>query len=247
MDYHRLVELDRWALFRLNLLIDKVTGYFERHEYHQVFHALHNFCVIDMSSIYLDIIKDRLYCSAADDPKRRSAQTVLATILKNLTLLMAPILTFTAEEIWQLLGEKSCPTVQVADWPATNPQWADEELGNRWEILFKAREEVTRVLEYYRKEKLIGGSLEACIDLWADDSIYPLLADYRDQLACIFIVSRVTLHRGLDNAPGEALAGEQSPVKIVVGKAPGHKCPRCWMFTDSGQELCPRCLEVVAV
>lgn len=245
VDYREMTELDRWALYRLNRLIEKVTGCFERYEYHQVFHGLHNFCVTEMSNIYLDIIKDRLYCSAADDPQRRSAQTVLNIILKNLVLLMAPILTFTAEELWQFLPEKPYPTVQVADWPVVTPQWEDRELGERWETLLRVRGEVTPVLERYRREKLIGGSLEAVVELWADDSLYPLLDRYREQLDTILIVSRVSLYRGLEEAPAKALTGEELPVKITVEKAPGHKCPRCWIFTDSGEELCPRCRGVV--
>lgn len=243
--YRDLTELDRWALYRLNLLIDKITGYFESHEYHQVFHALHNFCVTDMSTTYLDIIKDRLYCSAAGDLKRRSAQTVLDTVLKNLILLMAPILTFTAEEIWQFYAEKPYPTVQVADWPKPTSQWADAGLGKRWETLLGVREEVVRVLERYRREKMIGGSLEAGVELWADDSIYSLLADYRDQLADLFIVSRICLHRGLDGASAETITGQQLSLKIAVVKASGHKCPRCWRYIESPQELCSRCQSVV--
>ncbi len=245
VDYGELSELDRWALFRLNLLIEKITGYFERYEYHQVFHALHNFCVTDMSSIYLDIIKDRLYCSAAGNLGRRSAQTVLSAVLENLVLLMAPILTFTAEEIWQFLGEKPCPTVQVANWPRPRPEWADEKLGERWDALLQVREEVTRVLERCRQDKIIGGSLEAGIGLWAGDPVYSLLDRYRDQLTSIFIVSHVSLHRDLDSAPAEASAGQMLPIKITVGKAPGHKCPRCWMFTESRDELCDRCRQVI--
>ncbi|HHX86572.1 MAG TPA: class I tRNA ligase family protein, partial [Firmicutes bacterium] len=247
VEYRSLAELDRWALFRLNQLIEKITGYYEHHEYHQVFHALHNFCVTDLSNVYLDIIKDRLYCSAAGNLERRSAQTVLAIVLKNITLLMAPILTFTAEEIWQFLPKRAYPTVQIADWPEPTAQWADTELGKRWEVLLKVREEVTWVLEQYRQKKLIGGSLEASVDLWVEESFYQSLADYEDQLATIFIVSGLSLHRGFHTAPDEAITGQQCPVKIAVRKAPGHKCPRCWMFTESKQELCSRCQQVIAV
>jgi isoleucyl-tRNA synthetase len=239
-------ELDRWALFRLTELVEKVTNAYEKYEYHQFFHALHNFCVVDLSNFYLDIIKDRLYCSAPGDPARRSAQSALMTILEYLVVLMAPILTFTADEIWQHLPGGHGKSVQLADWPTPDPAWKDQTLGMRWQAVLEAREEVNWALEQARKEKVIGGSLEAEVTIWADQQLYQQLQGFEDQLAALFIVSAAKLQEGCSGAPASALQGQRVPVSILVEKSKGHKCPRCWIFTDSEEELCPRCSSVVA-
>ena len=246
VDYNSMEEIDRWALYRLNSLVERVTRAYEKYEYHQFFHALHNFCVVDMSSFYLDVIKDRLYCSAPDDPARHSAQTALMNILGHLVLLMAPILTFTADEIWQYLPGRDKQSVQLADWPELNPVWADQELNSRWQTLLAVREEVTGTLEQARKDKIIGGSLEASVTVWADDQIYEQLNNYAEYLPVLFIVSSARVLRSRGQAPERALKGQSCPVSILVEKAAGHKCPRCWIFTDSEEELCPRCSTVVA-
>jgi len=245
VDYGSMEELDRWALFRLTELVEKVTTAYEKYEYHQFFHALHNFCVVDMSNFYLDIIKDRLYCSAPGDPARRSAQTVLMMISEYLVVLMAPILTFTADEIWQHLPGRHGKSVQIADWPVPDPAWQDQELGARWQLILEVREEVNWALEQARKEKVIGGSLEAEVTIWADEQLFKQLKGFEDQLTVLFIVSAARLQEGRSNAPTSTLNGQRIPVSILVEKSKGHKCPRCWIFTDSQEELCPRCSSVV--
>ncbi len=245
-NYDSMEEIDRWALFRLNKLVEKVTGAYENYEYHQFFHAIHNFCVVDMSNFYLDVIKDRLYCSAQNDQARRSAQTVLMVILEYLVKMIAPILTFTAEEIWQHLPGQEKVSVQLADWPEPNPQWDREELGRSWQTLLEVHEEVTWVLEQARRDKVIGGSLEASVTIWADGETYEQLSEYADYLATPFIVSSAFLRKGLEEAPEKATAGQRVPIKILVEKAGGHKCPRCWVFTESKEDLCPRCSKVAA-
>ncbi len=245
VDYRSMEELDRWALYRLNGLVQKISGAYERYEYHQFFHALHNFCVVDMSNFYLDVIKDRLYCSAADDPGRRSAQTALMSILEHLVIMMAPILTFTSEELWQHLPGSRQKSVQLADWPEFKPEWDNKELGRRWQSLLEVRDEVTWALEQARNEKTIGGSLEARVTVWADEPAYGQLKDYADQLPMLFIVSSANLEQGRDRAPVESLKGQRYPVNILIEKTGGHKCPRCWIYADSDEELCPRCSEVV--
>jgi len=246
VEYGKMEELDRWALFRLTELVEKVTNAYEKYEYHQFFHALHNFCVVDLSNFYLDVIKDRLYCSAPGDPARRSAQSALMTILEYLVMLMAPILTFTADEIWQHLPGGHGKSVQLADWPTPDPAWKDQALGVRWQAVLEAREEVTWALEQARKEKVIGGSLEADVTIWADEQLYQQLRGFEDQLAVLFIVSAAKLEKGLAGTPASALKGQRVPVSILVEQSKGHKCPRCWIFTGSEEELCPRCSSVVA-
>ncbi|MBM4234877.1 MAG: isoleucine--tRNA ligase [Firmicutes bacterium] len=246
VDYGSMEELDRWALFRLTELVEKVTTAYEKYEYHQFFHALHNFCVVDMSNFYLDIIKDRLYCSAPGDPARRSAQSVLLIISEYLVVLMAPILTFTADEIWQHLPGCHGKSVQIADWPVPDPVWQDQELGARWQAILELREEVNWALEQARKEKVIGGSLEAEVTIWADEHLFHQLKGFEDQLTVLFIVSAAKLQEGYSGAPSTTLKGQRLPVSILVEKSKGHKCPRCWIFTESEEELCPRCSSVVA-
>ncbi len=244
--YDALAEIDRWALHRLAALIKRVTAAYEECSYHLVFHALHNFCVVDLSNFYLDVLKDTLYCSAKDDPARRSAQTAFMIILEALVRLAAPILTFTAEELWRYLPGERPISVQLADWPEVRPEWVDPELGERWERLLKVREEVTRVLEQARQEKRIGGSLEASLALWADGELYRFLESHRAMLPGLFIVSGVKLHQDTAAAPAEAISGEALPLKLAVQKAPGSKCPRCWVYSAAEGELCPRCAAVLA-
>ncbi len=246
--YEGLDELDRWALCRLASLIERVTGCFESYEYHQVFHALHNFCVIDLSNFYFDILKDRLYCSRATDPERRSAQTVLALVLENLTLLMAPILAFTAEEIWRTLPGREAESVHLAGWPVVDPAWKDDMLEGRWECLREVREEVTRVLELARRDKVIGSSLEAAVTVWVDEPLYGTLAPYDGRLAHLFITSAATLNRDCATAPPAAMPGQKLPLAVKVEPAAGHKCPRCWTFTSGGGDgLCRRCAAVTGM
>ncbi len=246
VDYHSMEELDRWALYRLGKLVEKVTRAYDNYEYHQFFHALHNFCVVDMSNFYLDVIKDRLYCSAPDDHGRRSAQTVLMTVLEHLVLMMSPILTFTAEELWQHLPARHQQSVQLADWPEPDPDWIDEDLGRRWQTLLEVREEVTWALEQARKDKKIGGSLEGSVTVWAEGSVYEQLQYFSEQLSQLFIVSEAQLLPDTSAAPYAAVEGQRFPIKILVEKTEGSKCPRCWIFCEPEQELCPRCSEVVA-
>jgi isoleucyl-tRNA synthetase len=246
VDYGAMEEIDRWALSRLSRLVEKVTLAYEKYEYHQFFHALHNFCVVDMSNLYLDMIKDRLYCSAPNDQLRRSAQTAMMIILEQLVLLMAPILTFTAEEIWHQLPARKTASVQLAEWPQPDPAWVDRELEQNWKNLLAVREEVTWALEQARKEKVIGGSLEASVTLWIDDPQHERLTKYRDFLPVLFIVSEINFVKGRGQAPADALKGQSFPVTILVEKSAGHKCPRCWIYTNTEKELCPRCTDVIS-
>ncbi len=244
--YEQMPELDRWALYRINSLIEKITGAYERYEYHQVFHALHNFCVVDMSNFYLDVLKDRLYCSSKDDPARRAAQTAINLILEKLVLLMAPILTFSSEEMWQKLPGSREQSVQLADWPEKDSLFDDRDLGKRWELLMELRDEVTWTLEQARKDKVIGGSLEASIVLGADGDFYQSLKAYEELLPTLFIVSSAKLQKGNGIAGLVRSEGQKLPISILVEKHPGIKCPRCWNYFEGGTELCPRCTEVVS-
>ena len=236
-DYRDLAELDRWALDRLGRLILQVTDAFDAFEFHTAYHALHRFCTVEMSAFYLDILKDRLYCEKADSPLRRSGQQVLREVLRALTLMLSPILSFTAEELWQYLPESSAtPFVQLAYWPKPEEGWLDEALYRRWEKLIDVREQVTKALEEARTAKQIGQSLEAKVVLKAGPGEYELLAEYESQLANLFIVSQVALLP----AEGEGLA-------VEVVRADGGKCLRCWNYHEEMNEegICPRCAAVL--
>lgn len=251
--YDQLLEIDRWALMKLHQLIAKVTKAYEDYEFHVVYHSIHNFCVVDMSAFYLDIIKDRVYIYRPDDIKRRAAQTVMYDIIMDLVRLLTPILAFTTEEIWRYIPKApGAPvSVQLAGWPEVNQNYLDENLEKKWEKLIAVRDEVDKVLEVARQEKAIGNSLNAKVCLYAESRWYEFLKDMEEDLPTIFIVSAVTLEKA-EEAPADAVAASQlEGLKLKVEAAPGEKCERCWNHSTSVGEdsdhptLCRRCAEVV--
>ena len=243
--YAQLPELDRWALMRLGELIPRVQTAYDDCEFHAIFHALNNFCSVDLSAVYLDILKDRLYTFRTDSPLRRGSQTVLFDIVMAMTKLMAPILSFTAEEIWrvvsaQIPGGLGVQSVHLASFPEVDPAWRDMELAARWETLLEYRSQVQGVLEASRRDKVIGSSLEAHVRIEADAKAYQFLKPYEKDLGTIFIVSKVTLSQG-------TAAG----IQLAVAKSSAAKCERCWNYreavgTDAEHPtLCDRCLEAI--
>lgn len=249
----QLLELDRWALLRLQQLIEKVTTAYNNYEFHLVYHSVHNFCVLDMSSFYLDILKDRLYTSKADDLQRRAAQTAMYKIIRVLTRLIAPVISHSAEEIWQHIPKDSRyeESVFLSPWPKVEGSYSDEQLGADWELIRQMRKDVAKALELARQNKVIGHSLDANVKLYGDEKLMEFLARYKDQLANIFIVSKAELPAG--NEPEEAFVAEEvEGLKIYVEQAKGSKCPRCWIYSEDidleqeGAEICPRCASVLA-
>lgn len=243
--YERLPELDRWALLRLGELTTKVRQAYEDFEFHTIFHALNNFCSVDLSAVYLDILKDRLYTFRTDSPLRRGSQTVLYDTLIVMTKLMAPILSFTADEIWRMLPEaarKGTGSVQLSSFPEAILVWQDEKLGRRWETLLTYRTRVQGVLEERRREKMIGSSLEAHVQLEANSETYQFLRDYERDLSAIFIVSQVSLIR---------TESAHVDLQITVTKSQAGKCERCWNYREAvGKDaahstLCDRCVEAI--
>jgi isoleucyl-tRNA synthetase len=249
--YARLDEVDRFVLDRLARLIDRVVRAYEEYQFHTVFHAVHNFCAVDLSALYLDVIKDRLYTSAATDPRRRAAQTVCYDIFTALTRLMAPVLTFTAEEAWRHLSGTRSESVHLERFPEVPLEWLDDALKREWDRLLEVRREVSRALELARARKLIGSGLEAAVRIAsAPEDLPALLAAKRTLLATLFIVSRVDLGPG----PAAAVHYESQEIPglvIDVDRAPGDKCERCWMrspavgVSPAHPSLCDRCVAVV--
>ncbi len=251
LPYQELNELDRWALLRLHRLIEKAIKAYDNYEFHVVYHAVHNFCVLDMSNRYLDIIKDRLYTMPAKSKERRGAQTVLYQVLDALVRLLTPILAYTTEEIWRYMPkpEGSPISVQLLDMPQVNEEYLDADLEQKWDRLMQIRSEVLKSLENARQEKFIGNSLEAAVHVYADDELYQFLKPMEEELAVLFITSQAHLHQGL---PADVKASETVPALAVkVEKAAGEKCERCWMYHEEvGQNtehpaLCPRCASVI--
>src|SRR5437762_2587808 len=247
----RLDEVDRWILDRLARLVDRVVRGYEEYQFHAVFHSVHNFCAVDLSAQYLDIVKDRLYTSAANDPRRRAAQTTCHDVLLALVRLMAPILTFTAEEAWRYVPGAHGESVHLERFPEVPLSWLDDRLKAAWDRLLEVRREVSKALEAARARKLIGSGLEASVRIAsAPEDIPTLLAAKRELLQTLFIVSRVEL-RGAANGAVVYESQEIPGLVVVVDHAPGKKCERCWTWServgDDAQHpaLCERCVPVV--
>jgi isoleucyl-tRNA synthetase len=247
-----LEELDRWALLQLQKVINRVKRAYEQFDFHIVYHTLYQFCTNELSAFYLDILKDRLYTSAPKSRERRSAQTSLMFILKALVGLMAPILSFTAEEVWACLPpeEKEAESVHLTQFPDFESSLMDEELDQRWKILLSLRSEVTKALEQARRSQLIGHPLDARIILHLPDSLASSIAPYADFLSTLFIVSQVEI--ASESGSGQGFVSSEFPGLVInIQKAEGEKCERCWNYrTEVGSlpehpTLCSRCHQAI--
>ncbi len=244
--YEDLQEIDKWALMKLNKLIDDCTKAYDKYEFHSAYRALNQFCVVDMSAFYLDIIKDRLYTSKPDSIERRAAQTTMYEILSALVRIMAPMTCFTAEEIWKYMPHKdgeNLESVMLNYYPKTKKEYENEALELKWNRLIRVKEEVAKKLEEARQNKEIGLSLEAKVTLFAEGEEYDFLAGKEDLLKEIFIVSDVSVKENRRNEDTEVELG------VRVSKAEGEKCERCWMYSKTvgldkiHPTVCARCCE----
>ena len=252
-----MLELDRWAITKLNALIEKVAEAYNNYEFHIISHAINDFCVVELSSFYLDIIKDRLYCEERGSLKRRSAQTALWLILDSMTKMFAPILAFTCDEIWQAMPHRDGDdarnvVLNVMNKPFTEYALGEAELA-KWDDLISLRSDVNGVLEAARAGKRIGKPLEASVTLHAvDEASRKAVETVSDMdLAELFIVSKCLISDEDETSEGAVIGeGVNNPgLKISVIEAPGVKCPRCWMHSENADPetgLCPRCAAVVA-
>jgi isoleucyl-tRNA synthetase len=232
--YGALDEVDRFVLDRLARLVDRVSRAYEDYQFHTVFHAIHNFCAVDLSALYLDIIKDRLYTSAPDDPRRRAAQTACHDVLSALLRLLAPILSFTAEEAWRHLPGSKAESVHLERFPEVPLAWLDDALDQEWKRLLEVRREIAKALEAARARGLIGSALEASVTIaQAPEDLPELLARKRDLLPTLLIVSQVALSPG--QAPAAVAYESQEIPGLVIGidHARGAKCARCWTWSES--------------
>jgi len=246
----RMNELDRFALIRLHRMTERALAAYDRYEFHTVYQSVHHFCAVDMSAFYLDIIKDRLYCSAPDDPERKAAQTVLYDALLAVTKLIAPILPYTADEVWKYIPDTPYITVQLCEFPEVDRSLFDERLESRWEQFMEVRGEIYKALETARKEKRIGANLEARVDIYPEASVDGLLRHFERELETLLIVSDVSIADASAPIPDDA--ARLNGLAVRVSPAEGKKCERCWTVTpDTGShpqhpDVCPRCAEVLA-
>ncbi len=240
--YAEMEEIDRWALAELNVLVAEVRQAYTDYAFHSVFHSIYNFCSVELSAIYFDVLKDRLYMHAPGSRSRRSAQTAVYEIIERLTRLLAPILAFTSEEIWEHVpgATDRSESVHLALFPDVESSWDDETLAERWEELLVAREVAQKSLEEKRAAKAIGSSLEAHVTLRVPAAQYELLFGARDLLEDLLIVSGLTV---------EPASGDS--IEVDVRKADGAKCERCWHYRESVgadaalQTICAPCVTQV--
>ncbi len=238
----RLPELERWALHRTHHLAERVLAAYEAYEFHTIYHALNNFCSVDLSSFYLDVRKDRLYCERPAGPERRATQTALHGILDTLVRLMAPILSFTADEIWRHLpGNERPPSVFLAGFPELPDAWRDDDLAARFERVLAVRAAVMKAIELERQAGTVKQSSETRVVVRGPADVMALLAERAGDLPSLFLVSAVDL----DPSPSE------TGIAVEVHRADGGKCERCWTYRPLGTvprhpRLCARCAAVLA-
>ncbi|MHC4124811.1 MAG: class I tRNA ligase family protein [Planctomycetota bacterium] len=242
--YQQMSEIDKWAMQQLQKLIKNVTDSYENFIFHKVFSLIYNFCTIDMSSIYMDVLKDRLYCDAADSHSRRSSQTIMLKILDRLIRMLAPILAHTAEEVWSQLKFKSSDTESIhwAEMPKVDDTIDSKNNQTKWNKIMALRDDILRVLENLRQDKKIASNLEAVVTITCGDKeLINILKEFSsEQMAALCIVSEVKLLE---------TEGETS---ITAEKSSCQKCQRCWNYwpsvgaNEESPDLCRRCAQVVS-
>lgn len=250
LPFEKLEPVDQWALHELDTLLKAARDSYLNFDFHVIFHAVHNFCVVTMSNFYLDILKDRLYVEKAGSQTRRAAQTVMYEVLDAMTRILSPMIPFTAEEIWAYMPHRAgddTGSVSFNEIPASSGRAYDEAFLKRWERIHQVRDDVKKALELARAEKVIGSSLEAQVTLHCGGELYDFLAGVQNELPAVLIVSAVHLHQDSEGA----FHGDVEGLGVDVAHASGEKCARCWVYSDTvGQdaeypELCSRCAGVL--
>ena len=247
--FEKMPEIDRWALHQLEILKERVLTAYQDLEFHVIYQEVNGFCTTEMSSFYLDILKDRMYTSKESSLERLSAQTVMFRILDTLVRILAPVLSFTSDEVWQFMPGQREESVHLAEFPLRNPEWRDDTLATRWERIIKVRSDVSKALELARVAKTIGHSLDAAVTIAAPPELFEFLQGYATELNSIFIVSKAALAPDMD---GEYWTSENiEGLKVQVTAAPGVKCERCWYYSEElgtnseHPTICPKCTQAV--
>lgn len=251
--YADMEELDRWALLRMEQVKETVLKAYDDYEFHVMYHAVHNFCTVDLSAIYLDILKDRLYTEKADSKLRRSAQTAMYEILTTLVRLVAPVLCFTSEEVWQALPNKEERewSVHMSDMPKVNEAYLDKALDEKWKKRLAVRSVAMKALEEARQAKVIGHPLDAEVTVYADGEAFDIVKAMEKELADFLLVSQTHIVSGTAAAPENTASNEEGTVKASVAVCTLAKCERCWKRSadvDADPKhpgVCARCAHVL--
>ena len=246
--YPEMAEMDRWILHRLQEVVRRVRDAYEQYQFHVVYYTLYNFCTVDLSALYLDVLKDRLYTSKAASAARRSAQTAMTTLLDTMVRLLAPILTFTAEEVWLALPAwpDKAESVHLTRFPEVNEAWLKPELADTWKTLVAVKSEVAKAIETARQNKVVGHSLDAAVAIGASGELRALLEAHREDLRALLIVSDVRIADAEEIGEGFKSA-EIAGLAVSVGRATGAKCDRCWIYSETvgvsaeHPTICERC------
>ncbi len=249
--YEQMTAIDRYALHALQELIARSRKAYDAYDFHVIYHGLHNYCTVDLSAFYLDILKDRLYTSPPESLARRSAQTALYHIAHSLARLMAPIMVFTAEEIWRYLpdGPGKEKSIHLSSMPRVNESFMNTSLAAQWKAIKLVRGEVTKALEEARAQKRIGHSLQADVVVGLDDELFQQLMPYKEDLRYIFIVSSVRLGKG--EIEGAYQSAEHEGIFVQASPATSDKCERCWVHDPTVGSchdhplICERCSEAL--
>lgn len=230
--YDDMLELDRWAVMKLNRVVEKAISAYENYEFHMLYNAILNFCIVDLSNFYLDILKSRLYTEKPEAFERRSAQSAMFIILDALVKLLAPVIVFTAEEIWKFMphyDSDDTASVMFSEMPKVSDKYVDDALEAKWDSIIAVRNDVNRALEPMRNAKVIGKSLDAEVTVYAKGELYDLLKGMETELAEIFITSKAAVSDA--EAPADAFAGDV--VKVSAEASKHEKCGRCWVHSET--------------
>ena len=253
--FEDMLDIDRWIVAEMNELVKACLEAYNGYEFHIVYHAINKFCTIELSKLYIDITKDRLYVEKANSKARRSGQTALYRVLSDLVRLLAPVISFTAEEIWQAMPHADADRLEsvfLNDMPKYDATLAADtaELRAKWQKMLEYRDDVMKALELARADKMIGKSLDAKVTVYtADSAIYDDLFEFADELATVYITSGASVVKG--EAPAGAFTETQSGIAVVVANADGCKCGRCWSYSTEGVDdgeggfLCERCKKII--
>ncbi len=250
--YGEMIEMDRWALHRLQEINRRVRDAYDRYQFHMVYYTLYNYCTVDLSALYLDVLKDRLYTSKVDSRERRSAQSAMLIILDTMVRLLAPILTFTADEIWAAMpayaGKEA--SVHLVQFPEIKAEYVDDTLGERWKSMVAVRSEIAKAVENARKNKTIGHSLDAAVDIALPEKLRAIFESRLEDLRALLIVSQLKLvEKDAMTDPFESK--EIEGLYVGVSKAKGEKCNRCWIYSEQmgtnpeHPAICERCVNKI--
>lgn len=248
LELSEIDEMDKWAILKLNELIDNVKEAYENLEFHSVYHMIHKFCIVDMSNFYLDVLKDRLYVYKAESKERRSAQTSIYLIADALVRLLSPILPFTTQEIWKYMPHKhkdNVDNVILNDMPSKNCITVENGFIEKWNYILKICTELKKILEDARKNKIIGASLEAKVSIFCEGNEYARIKSMTEIIKTALIVSEVAV---LNEKGGNVPLNEIKNASVTVGHADGRKCERCWSYSETvgldskNPDLCEKCV-----